>query len=359
MTRLHSESRWLRGSARARLLLDVPAPRRRRRSWRISPCAPGQPHRRDKLAASAVGSDARRAGAHEPPASPLRPPEESRRRRRSPSEPREKRCRSIPPRWSSMSRRSPGSPARRRRKRWSRRRFCIVATSWRDSGRRGAVRGVADGGAGAPARSRDRRPARGARPSTQTGALAAALRTARQLLAIDRCRSRCTARSCGCTRRLGQRAAALRQYQQCVAVLQRELGVEPELETKQLYQEILRQRAPPADRPLAAPRERTARSARAGGARPPARRDSAGRSRRCPWRSSTRRSVRPRRDRGQMVAILGEAGIGKSRLVEELIAPRGTTGSIILGRAYESDQIRPSAVVDAFRADERPWTRRR
>src|SRR6185503_19576267 len=41
---------------------------------------------------------------------------------------------------------------------------------------------------------------------------------------------------------LGRRGTALRQYQQCVSVLGRELGVEPEAETKQLYQEILRQR---------------------------------------------------------------------------------------------------------------------
>ncbi len=40
----------------------------------------------------------------------------------------------------------------------------------------------------------------------------------------------------------GRRAAALRQYQACVATMQRELGAEPETETKQLYQEILQRR---------------------------------------------------------------------------------------------------------------------
>jgi DNA-binding SARP family transcriptional activator len=43
--------------------------------------------------------------------------------------------------------------------------------------------------------------------------------------------------------RQGRRAAALKQYQACMAVLQRELGVEPEEETKQLYREILRRRS--------------------------------------------------------------------------------------------------------------------
>src|SRR5215470_11534607 len=40
--------------------------------------------------------------------------------------------------------------------------------------------------------------------------------------------------------RSGRRGAALRQYQQYVSTLQRELGAEPEAETKALYGEILR-----------------------------------------------------------------------------------------------------------------------
>src|SRR5262249_57874800 len=48
--------------------------------------------------------------------------------------------------------------------------------------------------------------------------------------------------------RQGRRAAALKQYQACVAALQRELGTEPEPETKQLYQEILQRKAPEASK---------------------------------------------------------------------------------------------------------------
>src|SRR5262250_657682 len=44
--------------------------------------------------------------------------------------------------------------------------------------------------------------------------------------------------------RQGRRAAALRQYQQCVDVLRRELGVEPEEATKQVYRELLPQPSP-------------------------------------------------------------------------------------------------------------------
>ena len=44
--------------------------------------------------------------------------------------------------------------------------------------------------------------------------------------------------------RQGRRAAALRQYQLCVEVLQRELGVEPEEATKQVYRDLLPRPSP-------------------------------------------------------------------------------------------------------------------
>src|SRR5262249_13606493 len=46
--------------------------------------------------------------------------------------------------------------------------------------------------------------------------------------------------------RRGRRGAALRQYQSCVEVLERELGLAPEPETKQLYRELLQTRPGPA-----------------------------------------------------------------------------------------------------------------
>src|SRR5262249_14976654 len=44
--------------------------------------------------------------------------------------------------------------------------------------------------------------------------------------------------------RKGRRAAALQQYQVCVDILQRELGVEPEEATKQVYRELLPRPSP-------------------------------------------------------------------------------------------------------------------
>ena len=48
--------------------------------------------------------------------------------------------------------------------------------------------------------------------------------------------------------RQGRRGAALKHYQVCVGVLERELGVEPEPETRRVYREILRAAAGPERR---------------------------------------------------------------------------------------------------------------
>jgi len=148
----------------------------------------------------------------------------------------------------------------------------------------------------------------------------------------------------------GRRGAALRQYQHGVGVLQRELGVEPEPETRQLYQEILRQRpsagtgadvlirdagdtspalpprAPAADIPL------VGRAVEMEQLREAFERACAG--------------------QGRVVAVLGEAGIGKTRLVGELIGAAEERGArVLVGRSYESEQVLSFGPwVDAFRA---------
>jgi tetratricopeptide (TPR) repeat protein len=55
---------------------------------------------------------------------------------------------------------------------------------------------------------------------------------------------------------------------------------------------------------------------------------------------------------GRVVAVLGEAGIGKSRLVGELATEAARQGTrVLVGRSYESEQILPfGAWVDALRA---------
>jgi DNA-binding SARP family transcriptional activator/predicted ATPase len=141
----------------------------------------------------------------------------------------------------------------------------------------------------------------------------------------------------------GRRSAALMQYQRCIEVLQRELGVEPEPETKQVYQDILQRvsRTPPAEITRIRLADRRHRK-----------------STRIPLDLHTpeipligrkpelvrlREAMKEaRKGRGQTIVILGEAGVGKSRLVQELSAEAVQGGSLpLLGRSYEIEQALP------------------
>ena len=79
---------------------------------------------------------------------------------------------------------------------------------------------------------------------TKRGAIEAAAQTATRLLALDPLQETIHRALMRLYARQGRRAHALRQYQVCVRVLQRELGVEPEPETRKVYREVLQQRAP-------------------------------------------------------------------------------------------------------------------
>jgi DNA-binding SARP family transcriptional activator/tetratricopeptide (TPR) repeat protein len=150
-----------------------------------------------------------------------------------------------------------------------------------------------------------------------------------------------------------RRGAALKQYQVCVGVLQRELGTEPEPETKQLYQELLR-------RPVNAGEASDARGGRgAGSARPVApapldlpaaetplfgRQAEVGR-----LREVLEEAIR---GRGNTATVVGEAGIGKTRLVTALATDALSRGCrVLIGRCHESDSILPFGPwVDACRS---------
>jgi DNA-binding SARP family transcriptional activator len=73
----------------------------------------------------------------------------------------------------------------------------------------------------------------------RAGAREAAIQTALRLLALDPLQEPVHRTLMGLYVDLGRRAAALRQYQICVGLLQRELGVEPEPESRALFREIL------------------------------------------------------------------------------------------------------------------------
>ena len=182
------------------------------------------------------------------------------------------------------------------------------------------------------------------------GATEPAVQTALRLLALDPLQEPVHRTLMRLYADLGRRGAALRHYQHCVSVLGRELGIEPEPETKALYQEILRERP---GRPAFAGRV-VSRSGRSESEHrvPGAGADSAliGRAAELDVLRGVLEAARC--GAGRVVAVLGEAGIGKSRLVTELAAEAAHGGlAVLVGRAYESEQILPFGPwVDAMRA---------
>ena len=99
----------------------------------------------------------------------------------------------------------------------------------------------------------------------------------------------------------GDRAAAVRAFHECATVLQRELGIAPGDATRRLHEAIVGagDSAPAADvAPAVAPATLVGRERE--------------------WAQLTRLWQEARAGRAQFVVVTGEAGIGKTRLIEEL-----------------------------------------
>jgi DNA-binding SARP family transcriptional activator len=146
----------------------------------------------------------------------------------------------------------------------------------------------------------------------------------------------------------GDRAAALHEYHTCATLLQRELGVEPDEETRTLYEHLLHQAghalapipAIPATAPLI--------------------------GRQTEWALLLAAWRRGQRGQAHFVAIAGEAGIGKSRLIEELMVwVRAQGGGMAQTRSYEAEGgLAYAPVVEWLRSPrlqpliarlDRPW----
>jgi DNA-binding SARP family transcriptional activator len=187
-----------------------------------------------------------------------------------------------------------------------------------------------------------------------------AIQTAMRLLALEPLQEAVHRTLMRLYGRQGRRAAALKQYQTCVSVLQRELGAEPEKETRDLYQEMLRHR--PAEVERTSPRPGRIRPDRgtnrvAGSASEhrvdidlPAATPLVGRDAEL---SRLRAALDGALDgRGQVVILVGEAGIGKTSILQTLASEAAGRGCRLApGRSHETEQILPFGPwVDAFRA---------
>jgi DNA-binding SARP family transcriptional activator len=149
----------------------------------------------------------------------------------------------------------------------------------------------------------------------------------------------------------GRRGAAVQQYRSLVTALARELGVEPDSQTRRLHEDILRLDspgvAPPASSPRlpsfdALPRARPARAPllpligrEAEKARLHQALDQA-------WAGT-----------GKLALLSGDAGVGKTRLLEEVAAHAVRRGGRPLrARCFESEKVLPFAVwADLLRGE--------
>lgn len=186
---------------------------------------------------------------------------------------------------------------------------------------------------------------------TKAAATERAIQTAVRLLTLDPLQEVVHRALMSLYARQGRRGAALKQYQLCITALRQELGTEPEEQTRKLYHQLLRR---PAD---AVPARDTAgnqvRPRSLGRAALP---DLPGMQTPLFGRESEMSRLRQLLDgalmgRGGVATVLGEAGIGKSRLVSTLVAESTTAGCrVLIGRCHESDTILPFGPwVDACR----------
>ena len=184
------------------------------------------------------------------------------------------------------------------------------------------------------------------------GATEAAVQSALRLLALDPLQEPVHRALMRLYAQLGRRGAALRQYQVCVAALERELHTEPESETRALYQGILRRQATRGDEgPV--PNQAGVAVAPAPASRHVAAAPEiplVGRETEVALLAEALGQALA--GDGQLIALLGETGIDKSRLAAEIATTAASRGcQVMLGRCYETEQALPFAPwVDALRS---------
>jgi DNA-binding SARP family transcriptional activator/predicted ATPase len=156
----------------------------------------------------------------------------------------------------------------------------------------------------------------------------------------------------------GDRASALRVYHQCMTILQDELGVNPSPTTSKLYDELLTLEdapispncvaiAQPLSLATATPLPKTTFNP----VLPSSKLPLIGRD--TEWAVMQQWMIQCRdRTCTDLLLLLGEPGIGKTRLLEELVNVfQQAGGRVLWGRGFEAELLRPYGVwVDAFQA---------
>lgn len=128
----------------------------------------------------------------------------------------------------------------------------------------------------------------------------------------------------------GDRSAALRQYEACLVVLEKELGIDPMPETYQVYKTVLEGGLLPHSGPPAHPAHLDETSLQL---------PLAGRVEASAWLENCFQAARS--GRGNIVFVTGEPGIGKTLLVKALINRARGQALVISGQSYATGQSVP------------------
>jgi DNA-binding SARP family transcriptional activator len=166
----------------------------------------------------------------------------------------------------------------------------------------------------------------------QDCAFGEAIRYAQQSLRLDPLDEQSWCALMRCHARHGGRATALHLYQQCAALLKEELGIQPSAATRATYREILDL---DAETPFILPAPRTVVYPLVG--------------RKAEWRALLNAWHTASAGRPQLFLIRGEAGIGKSRLAEELVGWCGRQRiTVLTARCYAGEGRLPYAPIAAW-----------
>lgn len=175
---------------------------------------------------------------------------------------------------------------------------------------------------------------------TAWGELDAAIAYARRYLEADELAEDVHRRLIELYAATGDRGAALRQFEHCVAVMERELGVSPLPETRAIYQAVLEGQSSRPQRPMARPTWATLPGLRApliGREETLARLQQA--------------FAEARSGHGAMILVSGEAGIGKSRLMQEFATRLQGRALVLTGAGQPGAQTMPyQPIAQALRS---------